>query len=710
MRTNLVLMSICIFLAYCDNTFSQVVDSQDSTLDKIVLPEVVVKERSLTTDYVVEDSTTATKIKVPIKDTPSSIQVIDRDLIDDQRAEQLEDIVYNVSSVVPGDSTIIPFMVRGFRAEILRDGFVGSSSLVVNFYNQDLTNVQRVEFLKGPGSILYGNAAAGGTINIITKNPLSEFYSFVEGTIGSYEFYRGAVDVSAPLTKDDNLFFRFNGSYRNSHSFREFITSERIFLAPELLWHISPKVTLSLESEYFYVDEPFDDGIVAVGDKVADIPFSRSLGEPSDEGEFKLFIIKGVLESQLTNNIKLVNAFRYYRNSGFLDDVFSVALLEDNRTLIRATFDSPLFEDNIYTSKNDLFIDFDTGSFKHQFLVGAEYIRQDVDNGASFPLAASIDIFDPIYNQPPPGGPAPFVLRTVDSDNIGLYVQDFLSLKERLFILAGIRFDYLNQRVTDDAATPGFTIRTKYKNYELSPRVGALFWITDYAAVYANYSESFNSYAVRSFTFEGEFLKPEETWQIEGGFKVSLIDERLLSTISAFRITKDNALSPDPINGVAFSIQVEEERSQGFEMDIVANLFRGFNLIAAYSFVDAEIVKDEIFPSGNRLAAVPKNSGSVWASYRFYKGILDGFGLGAGFIGVGQRQGDLENSFNYGGYIRVDTAVYYEREISESVNVKAAVNFKNITDEKYILTSDSRLRVIPGAPFSVFGNLKVEFY
>ena len=264
--------------------------------------------------------------------------------------------------------------------------------------------------------------------------------------------------------------------------------------------------------------------------------------------------------------------------------------------------------------------------------------------------------------------------------------------------------------MTDDVATPGFTIRSKNKNYEFSPRIGALYWITDWVSIYANYSESFNSYAVRSFTFEGEFLKPEETWQIEGGFKLSLLDDKLLSTISVFRITKDNALSPDPINGVAFSIQVEEERSQGFEFDISANPYPGLNLIAAYSFIDAEIVKDDNFQSGNRLPAVPKNSGSVWTTYRLYSGFLDGFGLGAGLIGVGRRQGDLENSFSYGGYIRVDTAVYYEREINSSVNVKASVNFKNITDEKYILTSDSRLRVIPGAPFSVFGNLKVEFY
>lgn len=685
--------------------------SQDSFKEPVVLPEVLVEGDSEKTDYVVEDSTTATKFKVPIKDTPSSIQVIDRVLIDDQRAERLQDTVYNVSGLVPGDSTINPFLVRGFRAEVLRDGYVSSSSLVVNFFNEDLTNVERIEFLKGPASILYGNVAAGGTINIMTKQPLSEFYSSVDGTIGSYEFYRGAVDISAPLTKDDNLFLRFNGSYRHSNSFRDFITSERIALAPELLWIVSPGVRVSLDAEYFYIDEPFDDGIVAVGDRVANIPFSRNLGEPTDETKLKYFLVKGIVESELTSNLRMINAFRYYRNSGLRDDVFSVALLPDNRTLVRAIFDSPVFEDNIYTFKNDLFVDYQTVGFNHEFLFGIEYIRQNLINSGRFPLTNNIDIFDPIYNQGQPIDPStPTVERTVDIDNIGLYIQDFISFDKRLFILAGLRFDYLNQFVSDDVLTPGIAVTTQNKNYEFSPRVGALFWLADFMSTYVNYSESFNSYAVTSFTADGDFLNPEKTWQIEGGVKFAFLNDSLLSTVSIYRITKKNALTTDPINGAVFAVQVKEERSQGFEFDLSTNPYPGLNFIASYSFIDAEVVKDNFFPSGNRLAAVPKNSGSFWGTYRIYKGPLNGFGLGAGFIGVGKRDGDLDNTFKLEGFVRIDAAFYFEREFSDSINIKASVNFKNITDKEYIVTSDSRLRVYPGAPFNVLANLKVEFF
>ena len=186
--------------------------------------------------------------------------------------------------------------------------------------------------------------------------------------------------------------------------------------------------------------------------------------------------------------------------------------------------------------------------------------------------------------------------------------------------------------------------------------------------------------------------------------------DKLLTTLALYNIVKHNAYSADPTFGPAFAVQVDKERSRGVEFDITGEIFRGLNIIASYSYIDAEVIEDDFFPDGNKLAAVPKHSGSIWATYKLYSGPLEGLGVGAGIIGVGKREGDLINTFELDGFARLDAALYYERVVNENILIKASINFKNITDKQYIASSESRFEVLPGIPFSVFGNIRVEFF
>ena len=710
-------MSKLLLLAYLKLFLISAVIAQadDTSSEPIILPEIIVEGESEVTDYEVEDSSTATKFKVPIKDTPLSIQVIDKAVIDDQRAEQLTDTVYNVSGVQPAGGLVTPFLIRGFRAEVLRNGLTLSSIFPLNQLTEVITNIDRIEFIKGPNSVLSGTTSSGGLVNLVTKQPLPYFYSSGDFTMGSFNFFRGVLDYNRPLKKDKTLLFRVNASYRNSDSFREFIHSERFFVSPVLTWEISPKVKLTLDAEYIYIDEPIDDGIIAVGDEVANIPFSRNLGEPTDNTYYKNLLLEGILESEIRNNLKLVNVIRYFYVDAETDHHIPVFLQPDNQTLDRLIFKSPLYHDDFINTKNDLLVNINKFGTQNDIVIGFEYKKESLDNNVQFIPSTSIDIFDPVYNQQEPFNPNdfPVFVRNADTDEFGIYIQDFINYKDKLFILAGLRVDYYNYELADNVSSPdpAILIRADTDGFEFIPRFGMLYQLNEIISFYGNYSESLSTgLLLRSFQIEGGVLKPETAWQVEGGVKISLLDDKLFSTIAVYNIVKRNAFTADPINGLAFAVQVDKERSRGLEVDVTGELFSGLNLIASYSYIDAEVVEDDFFQSGNELAAVPKNSGSIWATYKLYSGPLEGLGIGAGMIAVGEREGDLENTFKLDGFIRLDTAIYYEKVLNDSMLINMSLNFKNITDKQYIATSDSRLSVIPGIPFSMFGNIRLEFF
>ncbi|WP_256997519.1 TonB-dependent siderophore receptor [Gloeobacter morelensis] len=189
----------------------------------------------------------------------------------------------------------------------------------------------------------------------------------------------------------------------------------------------------------------------------------------------------------------------------------------------------------------------------------------------------------------------------------------------------------------------------------------------------------------------------------EVGAKADLLAGRLFVNLALFKITKTNVLTPEPTNP-SFSIQVGEQESQGVEFDITGEILPGWNVIASYAYTDAKISRDNTFPVGNRLPIAPLHGGSFWTSYRVPDRPLEGWGIGAGVFAVGERFGDLANSFSLPGYTRVDAALYYRRSW-----LNAALNFKNLLNAQYIESSSGRAFNYPGAPFTVQGTVEVRF-
>jgi iron complex outermembrane receptor protein len=239
------------------------------------LPEVFVKDVK-ERGYTEEEASTASRIPVPVQETPRSIEVVTRQVLDDQKVLRVQDALRNVSGTsMPssqggrgGD-----FMIRGFRSDqsVFKNGFREDSTFGARA-SRDTANLESIEVLKGPPSYLYGRTDPGGVINQITKKPLRERYSAVDLTIGSYNLYRPSVDLGGSLNDSKTLTYRFNGVYESSQSFREGVKVDRIFLAPTIGWELGPRTTLRFEAEYLHDRSPIDRGIVAVGSGPADIP------------------------------------------------------------------------------------------------------------------------------------------------------------------------------------------------------------------------------------------------------------------------------------------------------------------------------------------------------------------------------------------------------------------------------------------------------
>ncbi|WP_138503584.1 TonB-dependent siderophore receptor [Nostoc sp. PA-18-2419] len=648
--------------------------------------------------YRVPDASTATRTDTPLRDIPASIQVIPRQVLQDQKAVRLQDAVQNVSGVTQGGNygglNAGSYIIRGFRQDgNFRNGFRDSDFFTLS----DVANLERVEILKGPASVLFGQAEPGGIINLVTKQPLSEPYYAAEFTAGSYDFYRPTLDISGPLNTDKTLLYRLNVAYQNSGSFRDFVDTERIFIAPSLTWKIGTKTTLNFDFEYLNNDTGFDRGLVTVGNRPAPIPISRFLGIPGENDSKNIVYRAGYrLEHKFSENWQLRNAvsITINKSNNFYTEPDS---LIDDRFFVRY-YENSKFETDNYSLQTEVIGKFATGSIIHQPLLGIELNRSDGPVIFRDVILPPLDIFSSVNNSVIPTDPleATFKAR-LRTDRLGIYLQDQVTLLDNLKLLVGGRFDFTEQK--NDDLLAGTSI--SQSDQAFSPRVGIVYQPIPPISLYASYSSSFVPAIGNSAN--GSTFEPTQGTQYEVGIKADL-SNRLSATLAAYQITKTNVLTTD-LNNPSFSIQVGEQRSQGIELDVAGEILPGWKIIAAYAYTDAEITEDNNpLLAGNLLNNVAKNTVSLWTTYEIQRGSLQGLGFGLGLYYVGDRQGDLANTFVLPSYFRTDAALYYKRN-----NWKAAINIKNLFDERYYETSQTRLVIYPGAPLTVLGTISWEF-
>lgn len=318
-----------------------------------------------------------------------------------------------------------------------------------------------------------------------------------------------------------------------------------------------------------------------------------------------------------------------------------------------------------------------------------------------------LNIFDPVYRAfPRPDFDA--LPLAVDSggetDRLGIFLQDQLNFNDKLILLAGIRYDTVEQR--RDGEPTLFSaegINETQNDDAFSPRLGIVYKPIDNISLYGSYSRSFTPNS--GMSADGSFFEPERGEGFEAGIKSEWLDGRLTASLAYFNVTRRNIVTEDP-NNPLFSVATGKQRSQGVELDVAGEILPGWNVIASYAYIDAEVTEDNVLPVGNRLTGIPEHSASLWTTYEIQQGRLQGLGFGLGFNFVDERAGDLENTFEVDSYFTTNAAIFYQRD-----NWRAALNFRNLFDVDYI--SDVKLDGIPfgerGEPFTVVGSISVTF-
>ncbi|OHX35292.1 TonB-dependent receptor [Methylomonas sp. LWB] len=661
-------------------------------------------------DYAVRTAASATKTDTPLMETPVNIQIIPKAVLNDQQIIQMTDALKNVAgaTVSHGSGGLSDdIFLRGFRSStFFRNGFRIDSQFA-SIGTRQMANVERLEVIKGPAAIMYGRMEPGGMVNVVTKQPLATPYYALQQQFGSFDLYRTSLDATGPLTDDDTLLYRFNGSFESSASFRDLVDSERTFIAPMLTWNVSPRTQISLEMEYRH-DNLIDDNNTwpYLNGGFINMPRSRNLMEAGKvRVEEKLiglnwshqfnddWSIKQRFVADLLDNVQ-------HWTSAAADTLLPGNLLPRSQTLIDGTH-------NTYFTTLDLTGRFATGPLEHTLLLGGDYYRVDHISDPYSAELANIDVYHPVHNA---DIVSPWVSAgwggNNSADYIGIYAQDQIKLPHGLHVLGGFRYQYVKQ--WDNLSHTAQPV-----DDDVTPRVGVLWQAQDWLSFYGNYIENFGVSNQWAISASGKPLPPESAQQWEIGSKFEFFDGKFSATLAYYDITKQNVVTRDPNSpfNSNFSIAAGEVRSRGPEVDIRGELLPGWNLIATYSNFDTRVTKDNNGLQGNRLYAVPRNVGSLWSTYDVLDGELRGVKVGGG---VTMRDGSTDgtgDNYQTAGYATVDLLAAYSWKVDKS-KLTAQLNVYNLLDKSYFtdayISGASSSRTI-GTPRAFLGSIKVEF-
>ncbi|MBW4539456.1 MAG: TonB-dependent siderophore receptor [Myxacorys chilensis ATA2-1-KO14] len=654
--------------------------------------------------YRLPNTTTGSRTDTPIRDLPFSVQVIPQELLQDRQVQSVNEALQTVAGVAPDNPSYSAFegvTIRGFTGRnIIRNGLRDDTNITNRVA---VPSIEQIDVLKGPAGALFSQGGAGGTVNIVTKKPLSIPRYTVEATIGNFDTYSGFLDFTGPLNDSKTVLYRFIAGGSTTGTFIDFFDRRNFVLAPSFTWQISPTTKLTFEGEYTISEQPNARGLPAKGTALSNIngrlPRNRFIGEPDDEldknNRYSLRL-GYTLEHQLSANWQLRNAFRATFQQVPQNSLFPSALLDDERTLERGLFVAKDQSQNNYILDTNVVGTFRTGSVAHKLLFGVDLNRDVYGSGGQEFVLAPIDIFNPVYGRPRGELLGEFPKEPITTDSLGIYLQDQVDLLPNLKLLLGGRFDIASQKIDLADGSESFQ-----QDEAFSPRIGLVYQPTDSLSLYASYSRSFLQSV--GTAFDNALFQPERGTQYEVGIKADWLDRRLATTLALYQITRSNVLTNDLANP-NFSIQTGEQKSRGVELDIAGEILPGWKIAAGYAYTDARITDDNTFAIGNRINNVPEHAVSLWTTYEIQTGSLRGLGFGLGIFYVGQRQGDLDNSFQVPSYTRTDASLFYRRD-----NYRIGLNIENLFDVSYFETAESSLRVYYGAPFTVRGTVSWTF-
>ena len=679
--------------------------------DTLALPETSVTAAYDQQSYNPGDSKSALKIDAPLRDIPQTVNVVPQSVIKDQGAQSMQDVLKNVPGVgfSNGDGQRDQVTIRGFSAigDMYIDG-VRDDAL----YFRDLSNIERVEVIKGPAAVLYGRGSSGGLINSISKTPGFAPKHEVGMTVDSEGKRRTQFDTGW-ADQQTNQAYRVTGAFEDSDTYRDDGYIDRKAIAPSAYFRLSDDLELNLGASYLYDKRLIDFGIPALGDRPVDVDRDKRFGSGDPDQDYarsEVFSLTSALNYQINDDLSLTNTSRFYRydldRNNTLADTSPTRFVTspDGELLVKLNRGNVARDEYGVFNQTELKQHAQLAGMQHNLLYGVEVGVQDKhqrvfnqNNVAQVPVFSDglVPVPEHAANLSSKG--------TNTQDTTGFYVQDLIELNEQWKALLGVRYDIFGQEYDDERVQNVDLDRT---DKTWSPRAGLVYQPDQIQSYYVSISRSYQpSGEVFAVSPSNQNLEPEETTNYEIGTKWDLLDNRLSITAAIFRLERTNMKTADPTNP-NLTVLAGEQRTDGFETTISGQLTDKWQIYAGYAYLDAEITKSNsktngVPNEGQVPTLTPRNSANLW----LVRTLTAEWRAAAGANYVDDRYTALDNNVVMPSYTTFDTALFYSVP-----HWDMALRLKNVFDRDYYVSAHGSVDLItPGAPRTLEASLNYRF-
>ncbi len=682
--------------------------------------------------YIVTKSPLTTRSNVSIAETSRSVQVINRDFIDDADIQSFDDALQYVSGATVKrrmggvDKT---YNLRGFQqADTYRNGKRELFDIRTN-----MNTVETVEVLKGPASVHFGVNSPGGIVNYTTKIPQADAYRSIKVRWDEHGQREVIGDFTGEVNESGTVLYRLIVAAEDSETFRDFSEQETSTVAPSFAFLLSDKTQLTAAYEFYHTDVPIDRG-VPVGTlnglfAIADVPIDRRVGEPGDVAVDDTHLFDLTLAHQFSDSWQGELSYSYQNSKGKwsdtqIDDVYLEEELDDAGSVLFAagsiTRDEAGYLDrDIETHQASAILhgDFDLAKVPHKITIGADYITSDFEGawgGVDGQSPATLNIYNPVY-----GEIATKLTSNEDdtesTDSHGIFVSDTVYLGDSLIVNLASRYDYYDYEYAEEYEDPSDNYYEKEKDEAFTWNTGLLYKVVPAASLYLSYATSYQPNSANDLVGE---LKPQEGTQWEFGIKGLAMNDTLQYSLIFYDIAKSNIPndfeiddpdSADPDDTIDVVKLIGEQTSRGVELDATWQITDDFNLLASYAYIDAEISTHDEEPElvGSTLTATPEHSGAIFVSYALTP-LVSGLSVMGGINYVDDVFGNQDNTYTVPGSTSYDLSLKYSLPLAEDDLLLVQAGIKNVTDE-VIYIHHSRDSVAFGQPRTLYANLEYQF-
>ena len=682
--------------------------------------------------FVPTGAVTATKSNIPLIETPQSISVITRDQIDLLNFIDVQQSVRYTAGVFGenyGPDLRYDFItVRGFTPKQYIDGLVAPITTTIDSVGVDLYAFQSLDVLKGPASVLYGNAPPGGLFNEVSRRASSHANGEIEAKYGSDNFAEIAGTYTGAI--NDRVDGRITALVRDRGDEVEHIHAKRFLIAPTVTIKIDADTKLTPLMYYQYDKVRGGEGgfLPVYGTLLPNpngmLPRSTNLDSPLDVYERDQYGIGYDFSHSFSAAVKFTSNLKYshYRETTPIGIYDSGGLTNTTNSAAPGYYSSILQSNFTYAERvasfatdNRVDVTADTGPLSHKILAGVDYrqVRNDGDYGFDYGTA-TINAYAPTYPAlatPRFGYPTRYNHQTLDQT--GIYFQDQIKFGQ-LFLMAGGRYDWVGSRYLAPYTAVGSPTTTSSQDESaFTYRVGLTYVTSAGIAPYISFSTSFEP-QIGQDSVTMQPYKPSAGEQIEGGVKYDArglpSDIKLFVTAAAFDIRQTNVVSTLPSVGPVFGTAAGEVEVYGGELEAVGRIHEQLTINASYSYNHSRVLKSNTAAEvGQPLPTTPENKASLFVDYTLRKGVLAGLGYGAGVRYTDGSAGSLPGFFNPVVYYGQSSTLFDAILHYDMPGWRIAVNASNLFDKTYVARCSGPAGCFYGAGRQVIGTITKKF-